>query len=451
MSDPILSPRRADVVEVAGGPPGALLARGYPPGAAAPAVMLFLLGGWLIASPIALEYADRPQAWSDWASAAAVFALGLAALAAQRPWLSWIAGAVGVWVLLAPIVLGSGTAAAHLSGLVSGALIATFGFVFPLNRRLPGPEVPTGWSYNPSAWPERAPVIALAALSFTVAAYLAAFKLGFLGTIWDPVSAEGTVRVLTSEAARALPFPGAVLGAAVYLIYLLITCTGDARRWRTMPWLVILFGLLTVSIGAVSIMLVILQPLAVGAWCGWCLVTAIATLAMIPFALDEIAATLELLRRVHRRGGSWWRALWSGAEDGEAAPAEPRRARAYPPWTLALVAIAGGWMMLEPAILGTSGAVAGSAYVAGALLIAIAVIAVSEVARAVRLLAPAVALWLVAAPWLLDGSTAASRIASLIVATAVIAASVPRGPIRERHGAVDRLALWPPRLGRSAA
>ncbi len=451
MSDPILSPHRADVVEVAGGPPGVMLARGYPSGAAAPAVMLLLLGGWLIASPIALGYADRPQAWSDGASAAAVLGFGIAALAAQRPWLSWIAGAVGLWVLLAPIVLWSDTAAAHLNGLITGTLIATFGFVFPLTRRLPGPEVPEAWSYNPSAWPQRAPVIALAAGSFLIAAYLAAFQLGFVGELWDPLSAEGTARVLTSEVSRAFPVPDAALGAAMYLIDLLMTCTGDARRWRTMPWFVIAFGILIVPVGVVSIVLVILQPLAVGAWCGWCLVTAIATLAMIPLALDEVAATLELLRRVHRRGGSWWRTLWSGAEDGGGAPAEPRRARAHPPWTLAVIAIAGVWTMLEPAILGTSGAAAGSAYVAGALLIVIAVIAASEVARAVRLLAPVVALWLVAAPWLLDGGTAGSRIASLVAATAVIAASVPRGAIGERHGAVDRLALWPPRLGRSVA
>lgn len=314
MSDPILSPRTSNVVMDAGGPPLSLLARGYPPGAATPVVMLLLLGGWLIASPLALGYADRPQAASDWVSAAAVLALGVAALAALRPWLAWIAGCVGLWVVLAPTVLSSNVLAAHLNGLITGTLIATFGAVFPLSRVLPGAAVPEGWSYNPSAWSQRVPEIVLAAVGFAIAAYMAAFQLGFVGEIRDPVFGDGTTRVLTSEVSRWFPVPDAALGAAVFLVDLLMTCAGDSRRWRTMPWLVILFGLFIVPVGVVAVVLVILQPLAVGAWCGWCLLTASATLALIPLALDEIAATLQLLRRVHRAGGSWWRTLWMGAE-----------------------------------------------------------------------------------------------------------------------------------------
>jgi apolipoprotein N-acyltransferase len=43
-------------------------------------------------------------------------------------------------------------------------------------------------------------------------------------------------------------------------------------RNRTMPWMVVMFGVLVVPLGVVSIVLVILQPLALGAWCTLCLV-----------------------------------------------------------------------------------------------------------------------------------------------------------------------------------
>ena len=111
-----------------------------------------------------------------------------------------------------------------------------------------GPEVPPGWSYNPSAWPQRAPVIALAFLSFLVARYMAAFQLGYIETAWDPFFGNGTERVLTSDVSKAWPISDAGLGAMTYMIEALMGLMGDQRRWRTMPWMVAGFGFVVVPL-----------------------------------------------------------------------------------------------------------------------------------------------------------------------------------------------------------
>jgi Vitamin K epoxide reductase family len=446
MSNPILSPHHQNVIRTEGGTPLTLLTSGYPPGAISSVIGLFVLGASLAACPLMFGYVEHAQAVSDWISAVLVLVLGVVALITRRPWVSWIAGSIGLWLVFAPVLLWSPTLAAYVVDSLVGSAIVAVGLLEPLGRRLPGPDIPDGWSYNPSTWSQRVPVILLSGLSFILAAYLATFQFGHIDSVWDPLFGDGTERVLTSEVSRAWPVSDAALGAGTYLLDLLMTCAGDQRRWRTMPWLVILFGILIIPVGIVSIVLVILQPIAVGAWCGWCLITAAATLVMIPLAIDEVAATLQLLRRVHRDGHSWWSVLWRGAaEGGSFAPVEPRRPNALPPWTLAALVAAGLWVMIVPSILETTGGSEVSAYLVGALVIVIAVTAASEVARAVRLVAIPLGLWIAIAPWILSGSTSASRGSGLLTGLVIVAASLPRGIIGERRATVDRLAVWPSR------
>jgi uncharacterized membrane protein len=433
MSEPVLSPRS----------PLSLLASSYPAAGAMSAVMLLILGGWLMVSPAAFAYTQHPQAAHDMICGAIVILLGLVSLAARRPWVEWIAGCLGLWLFLAPVVLWSPSLGAYLNVTLVGLLIAMEGIVVPLSERLPGGEFPAGWSYDPSARSERLPTIVLAGLAFFVAVYLAAFQLGYIARIWDPVFGAGTAQVLGSDISRAWPVSDAALGATAYLFDLVLASVGDERRWRTMPWLVLLYGLMIVPVGVVSIVLVILQPVAVGAWCGWCLVTAAASLAMIPFALDEVAATLQLLRQVHRAGRSWWRVLWRGEDDAAALPVSSESWKTRPPLSLVMMAGAGLWMMLEPSALRTTGATATSAHVAGALAIVIAVVAMSEVARAVRLAAVPLAVWIGVAPWLLAGSTPTSHFTGLVIGFVILASSMPRGTIAEHRSTLDRLARWP--------
>lgn len=408
------------------------------------AAWLLVLTAWLLASPVVLGYGDHPLALSDRISALLIAIVASAALLRDRSAWAWPAGLVGLWLILSPIVLWAPTALSYASATLTGSLVVTVAFILPATRRAAGPAIPRDWSYNPSTWRQRVPVIVLCIASYAIAVYMASFQLGYIATVRDPVFGDGTLRVLTSDVSRAFPVSDAGLGAAMYLIDLVMTCAGDQRRWRTMPWLVIVFGILIVPVGIVSIVLVILQPLAVSAWCSWCLLTAIATLAMIPLAIDEVGATLQLLRRARADGRNWMRVLWLGDEAGATdAPATPRIAPRRSVWALIPIALAGLWLVVEPAALGTSGTYASSTTITGALLIVIAVIAAGEVARAVRFAAVPLAVWCIVAPFVLSGSVPTTYLSGVLVAAVVLASSLLRIPVRERHGELDRLALWP--------
>lgn len=409
-----------------------------------PALGAAVLGLWLAISPWLLGHAGEPQAFSDVASGALAVLLAVGALWLRRTLLLCAAGAVGLWVILSPIVLWAHGAGTYANATLTGCLLAVVGFIVPLTRRLSGPTIPSGWSYNPSTWVQRAPVIVLSALSFVAALYMAAYQLGYIGSVVDPVFGDGTRRVLTSSISQSFPVSDAGLGAATYLIDLIMTCAGDQRRWRTMPWLVIVFGVLIVPVGIVSVVLVMLQPIAVGAWCVWCLVTAVATLVMVPLAIDEVAATLQLLRRVHREGQSWWHVLWHGAREGADASARPERfGFSAVPWNLVGAAGAGLWLILEPFALGTSRGLAISTTITGTLVIVIAAVAASEIARAARVALIPVALWAAFAPWWMSGTLPTAHLSGPLAAAVILAMSVVRGPIKQRRGELDRLARWP--------
>src|SRR5688500_19423929 len=85
------------------------------------------------------------------------------------------------------------------------------------------------------------------------------------------------------------------------------------KRWKTMPWMVILFGIAVGPLGVVSVLLVILQPVLFDTWCTLCLVSGVISVLMIGPAMDEMLASLQHLKQVKRRGDSVWRAFWGKA------------------------------------------------------------------------------------------------------------------------------------------
>jgi uncharacterized membrane protein len=174
---------------------------------------------------------------------------------------------------------------------------------------------PPGWSYNPSSWGERVPLIGVALAGFIIASYLALYQVGVIGRVWEPFFGGGSAAVLHSPVSRALPVPDAALGALGYVLDAISGVVGGTDRWRRRPWIVVLFGIAVGPLGALSIMLVIFQPLLYHAWCTLCLGSAVASVAMIGPAMDEVLASLQHLARVRRRGASVWHAFWHG--DGE--------------------------------------------------------------------------------------------------------------------------------------
>jgi uncharacterized membrane protein len=174
-------------------------------------------------------------------------------------------------------------------------------------------NTPPGWTYNPSSWPQRLPLVGLAVIGFVMAAYLALYQFRVLPTVWEPLFGEGSVVILNSPVSRALPVSDAALGALGYVADAVAGIIGSTRRWKTMPWLVILFGIFVGPLGGISVLLVILQPVLYDSWCTICLATAVISVVMIGPAMDEVLASLQHLQQERRAGRSWWRAFWGMA------------------------------------------------------------------------------------------------------------------------------------------
>ena len=417
-----------------------------------------LLALWLISSPFVLGSSRGALAWSDVLSGVLVLALSVAALGSRNGLASWSISLVGLWLLFAPLVFWAPSAAAYANDTLVGALLIAFSFLIPMGMRMDGPDTPSGWSYNPSAWPQRAPIIGLAFVSFFAARYMAAYQLGHIGSAWDPFFGRGTEQVLDSDVSRAWPVSDAGLGAVTYMVEMLMAFMGDERRWRTMPWMVAVFGVAVVPLGVVSIVLVVMQPVAVGAWCSLCLFTAASMLLMIPLSLDEVVAMAQFVARKKREGYSAWRVFWLG---GNLPENEEDRPRAKPPswrprgmlwgftnsWSLWLCAAVGAWLMFAPAVFGVGQqqAAADNDHLVGALIIVFAVIAVAEVARSARFANVPLGLWLIVSPWLLSGATTSSRWSDVLAGAAIVLLSLPLGRLRDHYGSFDRFVVWSPR------
>ncbi|WP_347158139.1 vitamin K epoxide reductase family protein [Pontibacter chitinilyticus] len=170
--------------------------------------------------------------------------------------------------------------------------------------------IPPGWNYNPASWGQRLPIVGLAVIGFGIATYLSLFQLHVFSTVWEPFFGNGSHKVLTSGVAKVLPIPDAALGALGYLSDAVSGAVGGPKRWRTMPWIVILFGMLVGPLGMISITLVVLQPVIYNAWCTLCLCSAAISVIMIGPAMDEMLASLQYMRRVKDADVSLWKAFW---------------------------------------------------------------------------------------------------------------------------------------------
>jgi nucleoside-diphosphate-sugar epimerase/uncharacterized membrane protein len=415
------------------------------------------LGLWLITSAFALGYRSTALQVSDVASGTLVILLAALSLSRWewfKFWAPWANSLVGLWLLFAPLVFWAPTSAVYANDTLVGALVVVFAILAPGMpmasgmSMASGRDVPPGWSYNPSSWPQRAPIIALALVGFFLSRQMTAFQLGHIASLTDPFFGLGTERVLTSDVSRVFPIPDAGLGAVAYMIEFLMGFMGDKARWRTMPWMVTFFGILVVPLGVVSVTLIILQPLAVGAWCTPCLVAGAAMLVMIPLTLDEVVAMFQFLVQARREGQPFWRTFWLGGTLRDlpvTGPVHPDVVSAKAmvwgvamPWNLLLCVGLGVWLMLAPSVLGSADAAAHSDHLVGALIVTTAVIALADVGRAMRFLNILFGAWVIAAPWILGGATLASRWSDASVAALVILLSVPRGPVGERYGIWQR-------------
>jgi hypothetical protein len=370
-----------------------------------------------------------------------------------------------------PFLFWTQNAAAYLSDTLVGALI--FGFAVCLKPEpgpsaiamLTGPVVPPGWSYNPSSWTQRLPIIVLALVGLYVSRYLAAYQLGHIPGVWDPFFAgspldprNGTEEIITSWVSQAWPVSDAAVGGYTYLLEIVTGIVGSRMRWRTMPWLVVLFGLMIAPLGITSIFFIIIQPLLIGTWSTIALIGAAAVLIQIPYSLDELLATLQFLRRRAKAGQSLLGVLFRGdtderreARNGEPVTDEFEQSPGAVirhmlgggvslPWNLALAALIGLSLLFTRITLGADNGLANAHHVIGSLALTVVSVAAAEVARPVRYLNVPLGLVLMAVPFMFDANLVAT-VVTVALGAALMALSIRRGPIRESYGNWNRLIV----------
>ena len=426
-------------------------------------------GSWLVASPPALGYESWAMTVSDMVAGLLIMALSLVALSWRLGLVRWLVAGLGLWVMLAPLVFWAPTAQAYLNGTLVGALV--FGFAAAA-RPAPGvgrvaastgPTVPPGWDYSPSDWFQRLLIIILALLGLYISRYLTAYQLGHIDGVWEPFfssgaiandAKNGTEEIITSSVSRAWPVPDAGLGALVYMLEILIGLIGSARRWRTMPWLVLTFGIMIVPLGVISITFIVIQPIVLGTWCTLCLITAAAMLIQIPYSVDELIATCQFLVRRRRQGRPLLRVLLFGdTDDGPDEPAHDDFGRrpgvilreilgggVSLPWNMSASIALGAWLMFTRLTLGTEGMLANADHLIGALAVTIAVSATAEPARAIRFLNIPLGAALVITALVAD-ATIVQSVTDVVVGLALIALSVPRGKVRHEYGSWSRFVV----------
>jgi nucleoside-diphosphate-sugar epimerase/uncharacterized membrane protein len=452
--------------------------------------LVIALGAWLLTSPFQFGLFDPAVAatvrdisaerdlWapalrntltglSDIVSGALLMLFGSLALSPRFAWTQWGTTAVGLWLLFAPLFFWTPSGAAYMNDTVVGALAIALSVLIPM---MPGMShegmmdestVPPGWTYSPSSWLQRLPIIALGLFGFFIARDLAAYQMGHVNAVWEPFFAgeagkNGTEHIITSATSRAWPIPDGGLGATSYMIEALMGAMGTSTRWRTMPWMVTFFFILVVPLGGVSIFFIIIQPITIGTYCTLCLIAALAMLIMIPLTLDEVVAMGQYMARSVRSGRPFWRTFFQGGPEplggndkkdpGFSAVLWRQMTAAVrgvtAPWPLLASCVAGVWLMISRAVFGTRDGLADSDHLIGALIITVAVCAMAEVVRPLRFINTLFGLWLIAAPWFLAGGNSAATWNDAIVGLLVVGLSLPRGArSAEHYGGWDRFVV----------
>lgn len=412
------------------------------------------LGFWLLLTPLAFVYGSNAMLYNDLIVAIVLIFCSVFSLSSKHRWAPWIICLFGVWLQFAPLVFWAPKPFLYLNDTIVGVLAIAFSVLIPKTPEEitdTRPSIPPGWNYNPSSWTQRVPIVLIGLIGWLFARYMATYQLGYLPSIFDPFFGEGTFKVITSDVSHAFPISDAGLGAAAYTLEALWGCQGGVRRWYTMPWSVVVFGLLVVPLGITSVVLVILQPVVVGYWCFWCLLVAIAMLLMVALAINEVVAVLQFLNHSVKRGDRFWTVFWKGGEPVGAK--ENLRSPLFSsgskeifpsmlwgvnfPWNLIVTAVIGGWLMFSPPSLGMTALAADNSYIIGSLTLVISVISFAEVVRAARWINGIFGLWLLCANWFFVGSSVLGMISCAVSGVALIFFSRPRGKVKESYGTWD--------------
>lgn len=451
-----------------------------------------ILGVWMLLSPFSLGHLNEQlwvdpsggrgvwfsdqththlRAWlmtaSDLLSGLLLLIFGWRSLTPNRPISLWMCCFVGIWLVLAPVLLWAPTSAAFLNNSLVGILLISLTILIPgmpnmIMYMQHGPPTPPGWTYNPSSWPQRWIMIVTGFAGFVVSRYLAMFQMGYIGYVWDPFFgfAAGTEKVLNSDMSHMWPISDAGLGAVSYTFEFLMGYMGSPSRWRTMPWMVAFFGILVIPLGLTHIILVCSQPVVVHHWCTLCLLAAGIMLPMIPLEVDEVVAMGQHMIEAKRRGdhdGSLWTIFWKGGKADGCTPDERSPAlMSLPdkpasvfwasiwgmtfPWTLAVSTLLGAVLMFLPTLLGLDiqSWPADIGHLGGALIVTVSVVSMGEVIRLGRYLNLLLGLIVAVGPWVVGETETLFAVSSSLIGVAIMLLAIPRGTKSEEYGLWDK-------------
>jgi hypothetical protein len=415
-----------------------------------------ILGLLLITGPLIFNYKSSSLVISDTVSGALIILFEWLSFSPKRYLFRWLTPVVALWLLFAPLLFWSPTPAVYIVDTLVACFVIIFSFLIPGTPgqggvEKPGPDQPPGWSYNPSSWIRRWLGIALALLGFLIARYLAARQLGYFPHAWDPFFGDSSDKVLHSAVSRSFPISDAGFGGIAYILEVLAGFMGDKARWRTSPWVVTTFALLVIPLGVTSIVLVVLQPIAVGAWCGLCLIAAVGLLTSVPLAVHELIAMGQFLVDSKNKGKNCWQIFWKGGSIVGAGNDDPDRTNysfaqrwiasiqgVTIPWTLAIQLAIGIWLMVRPDFLHLTGTIANCDHLLGALVITIAAVATAEVTRTARLLNIPVGILMSLVSIFFASHNMPTLIIEFTLSLVVIFTSLPKGEIIESYASWNK-------------
>jgi uncharacterized membrane protein len=413
------------------------------------------LGVSLIFAQFAFGYTTKGVIYSDIIAGLVVVIASIFAIKPNRVgfFCLWVICLVGLYLNFAPLLFWAKESIEYMVDTTAGILLVIFSLIIP---GLPGKveetghQIPAGWSYNPSSWPQRLPVIKLAIAAMFISRYLASFQLGYIQNVWDPLFDGGSVKVLLSNVADFFPVSDAGLGCFVYTIEVLLGLKGGSSRWRTMPWMVVGFVMLVVPAGIVSIILVLLQPFVVGAWCFFCLLTALAMLFMIVFAIDELVAVFQFLYQSKKANKGLLKTFFHGGDLPFTKDEEEIKLSEAPflkigknalqglgfTWNLLLCSLIGIFLMLSPYLFSLDGRIKDIDHFVGSLVVVISILSFAEVIRAARFINMLFGAFLIVTSFLY--STNYLALLHIILATLLIFLSIFKGKIKEQYGSFEK-------------
>jgi hypothetical protein len=175
-------------------------------------------------------------------------------------------------------------------------------------------------------------------------------------------------------------------------------------------------------------------------------------LLQIPYSMDELVASGQFLMERRRKGKSVILAFLRGdtMQGGKRAPPEDFELPPATvikdmlgggvnlPWSLALSAALGVWLMCTRLIFGTEGAQADSDHLLGALIITVSVTAMGEVVRPARFINILLAIALVFAPFMFDGGSLVADLSGVAAGILLVLLAIPRGRIDSSYGSWNR-------------